>query len=207
MRQLPRPKHTMNNENFGLDPSQYVQFSELRSPAYIAAPQPKGPGLFASAAAKQAFEEQMGAWRRAEALRQQQMRQYNQLLQSQGLYFKKFYERTKPVYSLEEDWKPYFEAILAEEFPEYRIYKDVSCGELFGEKWLQSSITFLMVKENRPSLAILLSDEVLHDGQPGRRTTAYRHCRRHGLPALMFFTELSNRRDYVVGRIRKTLAQ
>lgn len=203
-RQVPRPKHAMNNESFGLDPSQYVRFDNLRSPAYVAEPQPKAPGLFASAAVKQQYEEQMAAWRRAEAVRFQEMRRYNQLLNAQADYWEKFYEQTNPAYSLEEDWKPYFEAILAEEFPEYNVYKDVSCGDLFGVR-TNAKVTFLLVKENRAVLAIILSDMALTQGEPGYRTSAYWWCRRYKVPALMFFTRLSNRRAYVTQRIRKTL--
>ena len=182
------PAHHIENERFGLLPSEYRFFKLIPC-----VPQPVRPGLFAPQSVKADYEQKLRAW-------QAYQRQQRAGKAERDAYFDKFYERTVPQYTVKE-WQPYFEGILADAFPQYELRRDVAASDLFptpSNAWTRAA--FVLMQGGRPALAIYLASnrKLLRPG-------ACKACISHGIPALTFHSQLSNRREYVIDRVRRAL--
>ena len=183
-----RPAHHIDNERFGLLPSEYRTFK-----TYPFVPQPVRPGLFAPAAVKADYEQKLIAW-------QAYKRQQGEGKAERDAYFDKFYEQTVPQYTVKE-WEPYFEGVLAEAFPQNELRRNVPASDLFptpSKSWTRAN--FVLMQGGRPAVAIYLASN-----KKRLRPGACKACISHGIPALTFHSHLSNRRQYIVDRVRRAL--
>ena len=87
-----------------------------------------------------------------------------------------------------------------ENFPEYALRRGVPVRELISGYRGGYQAHFVLERNGRPALTIFLS--------PSNRTKRPGICdtvQAHGLRVLCFHTRLSNRRDYVIDRVRTAL--
>ena len=91
----------------------------------------------------------------------------------------------------------YFSKLLAERFPEYSVRRNLSVRSENGET---APISFLLVRNERPCLAIILC----HSQQYKRKRylNTIQACERRGIPAQRYFTDFRNDANYVTTRIR-----
>ena len=195
----PAAGPTLQNERYGLAPSEYRQFRTTGSFLTALPPEPVPISPFASPAVRAEHERQANARQAAEHRLHLQRQVCDKEKYAREAYFKKFYETTYPRYGREE-WTPYFESILRECFPAYALKKAVPVQALVRSSNIQAKADFALYANGVPKLAIFLSDS-----RKRARPKACGVCIQGGLPALTFFMPLSNRRDYVIQRVEKAL--
>ena len=98
-----------------------------------------------------------------------------------------------------EEWKPYFEDILMQCFHSYTLRKDISISALTSG-FANPHVKADFVLGIHPCIVILLSSN-----QKRARPLGYHALTNAGFRTLVFYTPLSNRRDYVIQRVGKAL--
>lgn len=110
--------------------------------------------------------------------------------------------------------KEYFESILAEEFGEYEIAKDVNPMELgwtsaqeyvdvYGQ-YPCRNFDFVLKRDDKIAGVIMVTE---HNGDNRAiHKNAAVTAENHHVPFINFFTQFPNERDYVVTRIKKNIA-
>ena len=188
--QRPQPGQYPQQSQPGQYPQQPIQPAPVQpSPAQPAGPQLKNEQFGLSPAEYKKFPRVCGAGREDPYARAER----NQ-------YFMKFYEKTRPQYGREE-WKSYFEDIFKQYFRSYTLRKDISVSALtssYANPHVKAD--FVLYVGIRPCLVILLSSS-----QKRARPTVYQALTKAGYRTLVFYTPLSNRRDYVIQRVKKAL--
>jgi len=188
--QRPQPGQYPQQSQPGQYPQRPIQPAPVQpSPAQPAGPQMKNEQFGLSPAEYKKFPRVCGASREDPYARAER----NQ-------YFMKFYEKTRPQYGREE-WKSYFEGILKQYFRSYTLRKDISVSALtssYANPHVKAD--FVLYVGIRPCLVILLSSS-----QKRARPTVYQALTKAGYRTLVFYTPLSNRRDYVIQRVKKAL--
>lgn len=189
----------LQNERYGLAPSEYRQFKTTGSLYAVVPAKPAPLPLFASSAVRAEHERKSNAWQAAMHRLNLQRQACEKESAARKEYFRKFYEPVYPRYGREE-WTPYFENILRERFPGYELKKEVPANALVHNTNSQIPADFVLCENGVPKLAVFLSGS-----RKRARPQACAACIKGGLPALTFFMHLSNRRDYVIQRVEKAL--
>ncbi|MBO4753165.1 MAG: hypothetical protein J5543_01085 [Bacteroidales bacterium] len=117
------------------------------------------------------------------------------------------------------DWNEYFEEILRTEFPQYTIEKQVPVTNLAGfaadyfqlyetrpmqaykAEWGQP-YTYVLKKAGIPVGVLMTGYGSCHSRQV-KYLISRMYAKKMGLPYIGFYLDMQNRREYVVGRIRK----
>lgn len=117
------------------------------------------------------------------------------------------------------DWNAYFAEILASEFPEYSVKRNVPVTDLAGyatdtfklydtrplqaykAEWGEP-YTFVLSQGGTPAGIVMLGSGHSHDSNV-KYLIARMYAKKLGLPYINFYTQMPNERSYVIGRIRK----
>lgn len=111
---------------------------------------------------------------------------------------------TQRVYPESYDQSRRIEEILSRNFPEFVIRRDVAVNELLpGVNPSCEPITFLLCRDDRACLAIVLTIVSRHSGLPLKGTDAA--CRQLGIPYMHLYQEYENAEGYIVDKINSLL--
>lgn len=123
---------------------------------------------------------------------------------------KQDYEFDDDTRMTREELKAYFADIFATEFPEFEVRADVPANELAD---LTNVITvvhpactpvdFLVMANDKPFIALVLVSASTYRGMNVLGTKAI--CDLAQLQYVRFYTDMPNKRDYVVNRLRSFL--
>ena len=120
-----------------------------------------------------------------------------------------------------EEWEAYFKEILQNEFPSYSIREKVPVTELAGfandefqlyatrpcqaykAEWGQP-YTFVLEIDGKPKGVVMLGNGHSHYSNV-KYLISRMYAKKLGLPYINFYTQMSNERNYVVGRIYKMM--
>ena len=129
------------------------------------------------------------------------------------------YERVKQKSTAE--WEAYFREILASEFPQYTVREKVAVTDVAGfandefqlyrtrprqaykAEWGQP-YTFLLEQAGIPRGVVMLGKGNSHNSNV-KYLIARVYAKKSGIPYINFYTQMTNERNYVIGRIRKFL--
>ena len=171
----------------------------------------------------------------AETLKEKQGNSYNQ--QEEGSYNRQEHTTTTatrratderqaaPVtqenYTTPGEAVNYFDRILADEFPQYEVRRNVPVTDLVGDandwfllyptrplqaykaEWGQP-YTFVLMRGGAPRGVVMLGAGHSHD-QGVKYLIARMYARKLGLPYINFYLQMPNCREYVVERIRQMM--
>ena len=119
------------------------------------------------------------------------------------------------------EWEAYFREILTSEFSEYSIREKVPVTDLVGyandefqiyhtrpcqaykAEWAQP-YTFVLENDGKAKAVVMLGNGHSHDSNV-KYLIARVYAEKSGLPYINFYTQMTNERNYVIGRIRKFL--
>ncbi len=119
------------------------------------------------------------------------------------------------------EWESYFREILKVDFPEYSIREKVPVTDLAGfandefqlyrtrpnqaykAEWGQP-YTFVLEQDGKAKGVVMLGTGHSHNSNV-KYLIARMYAKKLGLPYINFYTQMTNERGYVVGRIRKML--
>ena len=197
------PGWVIRNEDFGVPVEERRSFPTLADSVPRPLPRPKAPGFFASSPEKRRYEQALAEWKKCEGERLAALQRYRAAAPERKAYFDRFYQEIRPEYTPEQ-WRPFFEDVLRNAFPEYELRGGVPAAEILALKSLRVrrdlKIDFVLSGGGKPPLSIFLIT------RRAIETPYWVRCfRNNGLPALGFRTWLSNRRDYIVDRVHRTL--
>ena len=131
------------------------------------------------------------------------------------------YEADEEVYRTDAEWHAYFRDILQKDFAEYAVRENVPVTEIAGnvaeEAQLYSTrprqvyraewgepYTFVLYQGAAPKAVVMLGSGNSHHAKV-KYLVARMYAQKTGLPYINFYTQMPNKHDYVVGRIRKFL--
>ena len=193
-----RPLRQIDNAKFGLSMAERRWFGYLTPPVPPTDPKPPQPGILASKLDRQLYNNSLNRWQEGQNRYLDQKARYDGLMALRRDYYRKLYEQIWPEYTPEE-WRPYFEKLLRENFPACGLRQGVSLAELTGDpRDARRQVDFVLDKGGAPVLAIFL--------RRNAKTALPRSAlSSRGITAMRFVTKLSNRADYVVDRVRKAL--
>jgi hypothetical protein len=119
------------------------------------------------------------------------------------------------------EWHTYFREIIQSEFAGYDIKENVPVTELAGfaadeaqlyksrprqvykAEWGQP-YTFVLENDGKAKAVVMLGNGHSHDSNV-KYLIARVYAEKSGLPYINFYTQMTNERNYVIGRIRKFL--
>ncbi len=119
------------------------------------------------------------------------------------------------------DWNAYFAEILATEFPQYSVKRNVPVTELAGDisdeaqlyktrpvqqyraEW-GTPYTFVLYQGEAPVGIVMLGSDNSHQRKV-KYLVSRMFAKKLGLPYINFYTQMPNERDYVISRINKFL--
>ena len=119
------------------------------------------------------------------------------------------------------EWEAYFREILATEFPQYTIKEKVAVTDMAGfaneefklyetrpakaykAEWGQP-YTFVLEQMGNAKGVVMLGNGHSHDSNV-KYLISRMYAKKMGIPYINFYTQMSNEKDYVIGRIRKFL--
>ena len=119
------------------------------------------------------------------------------------------------------EWQGFFREILASEFADYAIRENVPVTDLAGfandefqlyksrpfqaykAEWGQP-YTFVLEKDGKAAGVVMLGGGHSHDSNV-KFLIARVYAKKLGLPYINFYTQMPNKRDYVIGRIHKMM--
>ena len=117
------------------------------------------------------------------------------------------------------EWNAYFKDILLSEFPSYTIRENVKVTDLVGfvadecqlyttrptqvykAEWGQP-YTFVLESDGKAKGVVMLGSGHSHDSGV-KYLIARMYTEKLGIPYINFYTQMTNERSYVIGRIRK----
>ena len=141
--------------------------------------------------------------------------------QSQSQPTPKPAEPTVEKEKTDSEWVAYFREILATAFPQYTIREKVAVTEVAGfandefklyetrptqaykAEWGQP-YTFVLEQMGSIKGVVMLGKGHSHDSNV-KYLIARMYAKKSGLPYINFYTQMTNERNYVIGRIRKFL--
>lgn len=118
----------------------------------------------------------------------------------------------------DSEWVAYFREILATEFPQYSVKENIAVTEVAGfatdEFKLYKSrpqqaykaewgkpYTFVLYRGDRPAGVVMLGNGHSHD-QNVKYLISRMYTKKLGIPYINFYTQMENKREYVIQRMR-----
>jgi len=119
------------------------------------------------------------------------------------------------------EWVAYFREILATEFAAYNVRENVPVTDVAGfandefqlyktrprqaykAEW-GKNYTFLIEQASNPKGVVMLGNGNSHNSNV-KYLIARMYAKKSGIPYINFYTQMPNKRDYVIERIRKFL--
>ena len=125
----------------------------------------------------------------------------------------------EPVQRSDAEWVAYFREILQTEFAQYTVKENVQVTEVVGNvsdefqlyrtrprqaykaEWGQP-YSFVLYQDGDIKGMVMLGKGHSHD-QNVKYLIARMYCKKLGRPYINFYTQMTNERNYVIGRIKK----